>query len=429
MDMANISLSKGDARKLAQGNKEDYVTTVDVILPFDSNLVKSGEYSVEYHNQIVQVYIRNINSKEDDPIFKRMKGVNIGTSNQSGLPDVLPLEIFTDNKGVYPAVLASIVFPYRIATWTDANHQTGLKMDYDYEAMRITGPPENSEKVLAILVINRLLDRYDYKNIKKLVYDDITTFNETYFKKGYRNPIYLKVNALASKSAYKNAVINYYLKDYDKTAINYTIHELKKSVSPSQISTEKDLYDIILKIIEEVLIHNIEYRRWIEPFWDGQRKVQINKKEIKIPMRPKDERSIQPTLHVLFDIVLTPIGIQVIRESNEGIGSIDFRFLYTTPDKTPLSVGSEFKIAHHKQIKKGVASQLPAYLKSMKSHHGIFMVMWFKDSKYFKEPKERDKGQMTIWLEEQAKEVSVKFNLTITSRLIDASIRPSASML
>ena len=55
-----------------------------------------------------------------------------------------------------------------------------------------------------------------------------------------------------------------------------------------------------------------------------------------------------------MDMALTPLGIQVIRESNEGIGSMDFRCLFTTQSGAPLSVGIEFKLAHHKEVKKGM---------------------------------------------------------------------------
>lgn len=53
--------------------------------------------------------------------------------------------------------------------------------------------------------------------------------------------------------------------------------------------------------------------------------------------------------------------------------------------------------------------------------------MWFKDEKYFKEPQNRNLEQMTAWLKEEAQKVSAEFDITVVSKVIDASIRPSAS--
>lgn len=429
MDCTAMSFINGSAKSISSGKSEDFITRVDMILPFNPQEIESKQYEVEYKNNKIEIFIRIAGSKELDPIFNEIKNFKIGTPNQSGLPELLPLEVFTDNRGVYPAVLASVIFPYRIATWVDDNHPTGIKMDYDYEAMQVTGGPDNNEKIQALLIINRLIDSLETKSIKKLQYDDITVFTETYFKKGINTPVLHKVSALTSKTAYKNAVQEYYLKDFDNHEIKDTVQRIHEIFSLTEIRTEKDLYDIAAKTIEDVLKHHIDTRRWIEPFWDGERKIHIKGQEIIVPQSPKNEMKIQPTLHVMLDMALTPIGIHVIRESNEGVGLLDFKFLYTTNDKIPLAVGVEFKVAHHQEIKKGITRQLPAYLKSIRSKHGIYVVMWFKDSKYFREPQKRDKEQMSIWLTDEAKIISAELDLTISSCLIDASIRPSASNL
>lgn len=140
-----------------------------------------------------------------------------------------------------------------------------------------------------------------------------------------------------------------------------------------------------------------------------------------------DKTKIQPTLHVILDMALRPFGIHVLRESDEGIGLLYFSFLYTNKDNIPFSIGIEFKVAHHKKIKHGINRQLPAYLKSIRSQCGSFVVMWFKDKKYFKEPENRNLEQMTEWLKEEAQKVSAEFDITVVSKVIDASIRPSAS--
>lgn len=427
MDMANMSFINGSAKSISKGESGEYVSRIDIILPLNSEELPCKKYEIEYQNEPVEVIIRLIEDKSSDPIMALGEHLQIGTPSQSGLPEMLPFETFTDNRGKYPALIASLVFPFRIANWVDDSHETGLKMDHDHEAIQVTGIPDNKEKVKAIVVINRLLSSLNFPKERKLKYEDITVFSEVYFKKGNYSPILTKISALVSKDAYKDAVEEYYLINFDKLEIQNSIEKVRKFSADKDLSKEKDLFDIVNKTIEEVLIHHIENRRWIEPFWDGERKIKLNGEEHVIPRVPKAETKIQPTLHVILDMALRPLGIQVLRESDEGIGLLDFRFLYTNKDNIPISTGAEVKVAHHKKIKHGITRQLPAYLQSIRSKYGSFVVMWFKDDKYFKEPKARNLEQMTEWLNEEAQKVSDEQNITVSSRVIDASIRPSAS--
>lgn len=427
MDMANMSFVRGSAKTISGGNSEDYVTKVDMILPVMFGKVPDGIYAVEYKDEQIDVKITTIHDRNQDPVFNYSKDLNIGASG-SGV-DVIPFEAFTDNRGIYPTSLVTIVFPRRIATWVDDTHERGIKMDLDYEKLQITGGPVNEEKILSILVINRLIKSLNIEDLKSISYDDVTVFLETYFKKPHKQPLLLKVNALTTKNAYKNAVYDYVLPNYKDTDLNESLFNYHERISKKQINTEKELKEAIEEVIDSVLKYHIEIRRWIEPFWDGQRTIKHNDEEIVIPRSPKNETRIQPTLHVILDMALEPLGIHVIRESDEGVGSLDFRFLLTTTEGIPLTVGTEFKVAHHKEIKKGINKQLPAYLKAIRSSSGVFVVMWFKDSKYFKEPKNYKKDDMEQWLLNEALNISRESGMDISSTMLDASIRPSASNL
>ncbi|MDD5025520.1 MAG: hypothetical protein PHN79_10515 [Methanoregula sp.] len=109
------------------------------------------------------------------------------------------------------------------------------------------------------------------------------------------------------------------------------------------------------------------------------------------------------TFHILFEILLGPVGIHTTRESNEGIGNVDFKFMFTTSNQVPLKVLSELKLAHNQKSKHGLTSQLPAYLMSDRAKFGIFIVMWFKDEKneFFKKPK-YDKSEFISCLENES---------------------------
>jgi len=427
MDINNLSFFQGSAKQISTANDIDYVSRLDMILPREYLQIPTGLFKVEYKNYTVDIKISLINNVEEDFIFNNAKNLNIGASG-SGL-DFLPFEAFTDNRGEYPAVAATLVFPKRIASWIDDTHPTGMKMDYDYEAIQVTGAPNNEEKTQAIIVLNKLIKSFSIKDIHGITYDDVTVFLETYFRKSSKKPLLLKVNALTSKDAYKQSVYDYMLPNLETSEIRNSFIKFKNTHSKQEINNEKDLKLVVEEIIESVLKYHIEIRRWIEPFWDGKRKMIHNGEEITIPSTPKSETKIQPTLHVIMDMALSPLGIQVIRESDEGAGLLDYRFLFTTKNSIPLSIGVEFKVAHRKKIKHGIARQLPTYLKAIKSKSGIFVIMWFKDTTLFKEPKKYEKDGMNSWLSEQAKEVSIENGMEISTAVLDASIRPSASNL
>lgn len=427
MDMAYMSFGRGKAKEISSGSSENYVSKIDMVLPVVFRVLPEGWFEVEYNGDTVGIKISTINNKDEDPVFSFAKNVNIGASG-SGL-ELIPFEAFTDNRGEYPATLVTLIFPRRIASWIDDTHEAGIKVDIDYEKMQVTGSPDNEEKILAIIVINRLIKSLNIEGLNGISYDDVSVFLETYYQKTTSRPLIKKMNVLASKDAYKNAVYDYVLPNIRKSGIDQSFVKFQEDYVNKQIDCERDLKLAVEEIIENVLKHHIESRRWIEPFWDGQRKVKHKDEEIIVPRSPKGETKIQPTLHVVLDMALSPLGIQVIRESDEGAGSLDFRFLFTTKNSIPLSVGVEFKVAHHKEIKKGINRQLPAYLKAIRSTSGIFVVMWFKDSEFFKEPKGFEKDQMERWIDEEARRVSSESGINLSTAMLDASIRPSASNL
>lgn len=427
IDAVNMSWGRGSTKEMSSGKDEDYLSKIEMVLPVAFRVLPEGWHEVEYNGDLIGVNISTINSKETDPVFSFAKNVMIGASG-SGFEEI-PFIAFTDNRGEYPVTLATLIFPRRIASWIDGTQETGIKTDFDYERMQVAGSPDNEEKILALLVTNRLIKSLNIEGICSISYDDVTVFLETYYQKTTRMPLLKKINALASKNAYRNAVYDYVSQIIKKSGIDQAFVKFQEDRVGKQIDCEKDLQVAVAEVIERILKHYIESRRWIEPFWDGQRTIKHRGEEIVIPKSPKGETKIQPTLLVLLDMALSPLGIQVSRESDEGAGLLDFRFFFTTKNSIPLSVAAEFKVAHHKEIKKGINSQLPACLKAIRSTSGIFVVMWFKDSKFFQEPKAFEKIQMERWVDEEAKRVSSELGINLTTAMLDASIRPSASKL
>lgn len=305
-------------------------------------------------------------------------------------------------------------------------------MDYDADDMQISGPPQNKEKIEALKAINKLIKSGGIcKSNRLLSYADVTVFIEVYYKKGSQIHSFRKLTTLASKTAYRDAIEDYFLDGLDQRELKSSINDSStlSSLSYECITDEACLLNAVFAAINDVLVHYIENRRWVDAFWDGERIVKHEGQPIKVPRHPKNETRIQPTLHIVLDLALSKLGIQVIRESDEGAGFLDFCCLLTTQVGQPLSVGLEFKLAHHKEIRKGIKNQLPAYLKAIKSNSGIFSIMWFKDKdgKIFDQPKSYDKESFINWLNSEAESASAQMGNTILTSVIDASIKVSTS--
>lgn len=425
MNIGASTMRYGSSEELAKGEDENFVSIIDFIAPLSPGQMRDGVYQVEYKGDTVEIHISTLHSSEHDPLYHEGHDLKFGT-DVAGLP-LLPYIAYSDNRGRYPCVLVSLFFPKRISTWVKEPFGENI----DYEAAQVTGFPDNAEKILALVVLNRLLKAEAVADKTNIKYEEVTVFLERYFDKVRNKPVHKSFTALDGKDAYKNAVYEYLLPRAKESELASSIAAFQKHGSASPINDEAELMKAVETVIDDVLIHHIHNRRWIEPFWDSERKTTVDGKEIYLPRIPKVETKIQPTLHVIFDMALTPLGIQVIRESDEGIGKIDFRFLFTTQHGKPLSVGVEFKLAHHGEIGKGIKNQLPAYLKAIRSTCGIFVVMWFKDeeSKFFKEPRKYNKLGMDTWLSNEAVSVSTNNSMNISSRLLDVSVKQSASIV
>ncbi len=434
----NISyqiFTQGSPKLIGVGDDIDYISIIDIILPSKYLNLSIGKFDIEYKDSIVNIEIKKINTKEEDLVLAQVEKLKNALKKKEARDFFytefdLPAEAITDNRGVYPTVAAIITFPWRIAKWIDVKHDTGLKMENDSELFQITGVDDSSEKILALIIFNRLLKLLKINDLNILTYDDITIYTERYFKiPEYSTPLIIRLNTLTAKDAYRNAVYDYLLPKLQQQEIKKSVSILKKEYTGKEISNENDLKLAISDAIKNVLKYNIELRRWVEPFWDGERTISEDGIKKIIQRMPKHEPKIQPTLHVLLDIAMLPLGIHVVRESDEGIGSLDFKFLFTTKSGVPITVGVEFKLAHHSDIEHGITKQLPAYLEAIRSNTGIFVVMWFKDPEYFNKPTKYNKNEMVEFLAKQATGICASSGMDISSVMIDASIRPSASNL
>lgn len=409
---------------LIKNNQLDFKTLITLALPSDRGDFKEGNFEIAYKGKTINIQISKILGKAQDPIFSSISNDElIGRFHEDITKIHLPLEMYTDNRGNYPYYCARINFPYRLAQWVNENN--------DYEREQITGGHKDEDKVEAIFALNKLFQNGHYRLHKRLVYEDVTLFTEDYLLKQNSQLLFRRIVPFASESALKDAICSFLGSGCNNYITEIVEKQSHSGIYPT-IRTETDLLEFIVHNIENNIIHYIENQYLIQAFWNTRDKGSPHDKTKNERDKPKIETDIQPTLHFLLQLsLLCSRGIHVVREPDEGIGKLDFKFLYTTPDGEPLLICLEFKLAHNKEIEHGVTRQLPSYMKANKSTSGIFAVMWFKDEdgNVFKEPKNRTKTGMTEYIREKAKETNEKEGLNIRTLFIDASVRKPASKL
>ncbi|MDQ1254587.1 MAG: RNA-directed polymerase [Euryarchaeota archaeon] len=406
---------------LINNDELDFKTSIILALPLDQSNFKEGNFKIIYNEKTINIQISKILNKAQDPILSSIRNIKeIRTFLEDiaplGSKICLPLEMCTDSRGKYPYYCARISFPYRLAGWSKKNH--------DYDRERITGGYKDKDKIEALFALNNLSQSKHYGRKRELVYEDVTLFIEDYFLRNESQPLIRRVSTFASENAFKNA-INYFLGFNGNNYIAEIVEKRSHLDIYPDIQTENDLLEFIVYNTENNIIHYIENQHLIPAFW--------NHRDEEIPSDiPKRETDIQPTLYLLLQLsLLSSGGIQVVRETDEGVGKLDFKFLYTTRDRKPLCICLEFKLAHNTRIEHGVTRQLPAYMKANKSISGIFAIMWFKDEDciVFKEPENRTKTEMFEFIKEKSKETNENKGLNIKTLFIDASIRKSASKI
>lgn len=401
----NSSVFCGDEEELNKGDKSEYETVLIFKLPIQKN-IEEGHFQIRYNEDTILVHISKIQNKSQDPILQMPIHINFQFELYGeiySIPSNAISDNISDNRGKYPCFLVDLIFPYRLDT----------EDKYDWEKMQVVGQPlDNNNKIITLLILNKLFPKIQFK------YDnDVNELMERYFMKKDKKHLFTKLNYLLSEDAFKDLVSEYFF--------GCKFSEIPRIHKISEIKNEEDLLREVTHAIE-IIKHYTENRYVIQPFWDNSRIIKKN----KIPAIPKKEPFIQPTIQLLLRILLSDKGIHVERETNEGVGLLDFKCLYTTTEKIAISISVEFKLAHNKDIEHGLTKQLPAYMLANNSRSGIFVVMWFKDEngEYFKEPN-RSKSEFINFLEETSKTFCEDKKFEIKIILIDTSKRLSASNL
>jgi len=418
LDIAACSITNGSPLDLISYPKEEIVTRYEFCLPEENGPFRTGQYKFTFKGYPVEVLIAEVESEQDDPLLRAAKSSPplSGTTAELGN---LPYEAYTDHRGEYPYTLAKVVILNHYPECLNVT-ENGLP-NIDYERSQITGVELHEDKVLFLQILQYLFKNLIYCGTQSKIirYEQVSYFNEIVFHKNKSVGISI-IHAFTAPSAYQDAY-KYHILGNQNSEFDDSIQALETK----SISDEASLQSVILDVIDNVIRHWIEDRRLTEPFWDAKR-VHNN---TTVPTSPKTETNIQPTLLVLLDEALKHFGVHVYREPHVGAGELDYACCYTLPNNQRISIPVEFKLAHHSRFFDGLSKQLPQYMKSLRTTHGVFLALWFKDPKgeFFSLPKHHNFDGFTDELAKISKQVNSNNQLNISYRLIDASLRPTAS--
>lgn len=176
--------------------------------------------------------------------------------------------------------------------------------------------------------------------------------------------IFFRINRI-SKSYYANYVWAY-LSDVLPS-------EVPAVDNVSLIVSDQSLFNQILRILTEYK-NEVESTRLWQPFWNEN------------PMKPKKETHLQPTIFSQLRHRFRHIGVEFLKEPDDGAGPLDFRCTATYDNKI-FNCCIEFKTAQHRDLEHKIENQLPGYMNAAQTLFGVFLVFWFKDNKAYHLPK------------------------------------------
>lgn len=102
---------------------------------------------------------------------------------------------------------------------------------------------------------------------------------------------------------------------------------------------------------------------------------------------PKREVDLHGVMHAFLSDQFFLASIEVIPEAMSSVGRLDFLFIGQVKGVGMVKVCAEFKLAHSKDLYRGVEFQLPAYMISHGTDNGAYCIIDFR-GKEFALPKE-----------------------------------------
>lgn len=156
------------------------------------------------------------------------------------------------------------------------------------------------------------------------------------------------------------------------------------------------------------------------PFWDVQRGPGGSFESYE----PKHETHLHAVVEALLHDVSISKNLQFSRELVPGGGNLDFLVTGVLAIGELAKVCVEFKKAHAQDVLTALTTQLPAYMASHNTDHGVYAVMWFKGADFDQPARFDDQDDLTTDLNHEL--LNHGLSLRIRPVILDVS-RPSAT--
>ncbi len=166
------------------------------------------------------------------------------------------------------------------------------------------------------------------------------------------------------------------------------------------IDTSDEFFVEFVNIMQQLQV-TIEDTGSQRLFWDFNRKTSPT---------PKAEPQVTAGIHLLLQDVSVHKDFQIVHQAGAAGGSLDFQINKALKKGSLATLAMEGKHAHAADIKHGLHTQLPAYMRAVSADFGIYLVHWFK-GKHFDKPAEGDFNQLRDNLDEMELHLSGKIRI------------------
>ncbi len=316
-----------------------------------------------------EIFFETLTSLYRDPIYSFLDELEMNING-------MPLTFFSDSVGnLQIATLITIKLPYFYHPHFDLIENHFVEKDFTLEAAQRGGKYYPHKD----LIVAKLIEAYALPDFpmevdqKEITSNFISNYMIAYFSKNGKN-IHHELFTITNIDSYLRAK-NRYIEEFNKFYMKDELVDINKFIEETRITNSRSFLDFSYKFLELTIKKAIEFGGLHVAFWEDS-------SGMKIPVRETKAQSI------IFNMIRHHAerkGIQISREVEAADGDLDFYFSYNNGTEL-MKICVELKNAHHAELKHGIETQLPLYIKDVGKKEGIFLVLWYKNDD-FRKPK------------------------------------------
>lgn len=314
-----------------------------------------------------ELYFHTINTLYEDPIFSFLDELDM---NFNGMP----ITFFSDSIGnLQTSTLITIKLPYFYHPHFELLDDKFVENDFSLETAKRGGKYYPHKD----LIVEKLHNAYILSDFpleieqRKITSNFISNYMIAYFSK-IGEVIHHEVFTITNIDSYFKAK-HRYIEDLNKFYLKDELIDIRRFIEETRITNSRNFLDFCYKFLELTIKKAIEFGGLHSAFWKDASGVELPAKETKA----------QPIIFNIIKDLAEMKGIQISREVEAADGSLDFYFSYNTGTEI-VKVCVELKNAHHDDLKHGIETQLPLYIKGVGKKEGIFLVLWYKNDTFDK---------------------------------------------